>query len=507
MKKNNIPLNFTEKNKSKISLICSIAVLLLLCILLHFIDKSAAISQEKKAKAEAAQQAKTDAEKAAANAPASVITIGAVGNNRYDSGLIDSGKSDTGEWNYDGVYSPVKSQISGYDIAMVVQQTAFTDDHGMVSGYPKYATPIEVGDALVNAGFDVIASASDHIDDNGSSNISKTLNYWSSKHSDITVLGIHSDQTDADTVKVIEKNGIKVAFLNYTYGSSTDTLTDEESYMVDYFQKDKVTADIAKAKETSDCIVLTAQWGPDANSVPTEYEKEWSNYLLSQGVNVVIGSRPQVLQPYEVLTDGQGNEMLVFYSLGNFASGAEETPRLLGGIGEFTIEKSTADGDAAVKITNSNLIPTVMHYNTGESVYQIYPLSDYTDELAAAHSIHNMENPGTFTKSSLQTLFDHIMAEQVTPAVNNELLDYTYNSDGSMTKPDGSVIYNDEISTLNPTDESGSLDSLKNVLSGSSSDTADTDSSDGDSSEYNDSDNSSDSGYDSDSDSGYDSSY
>lgn len=507
MKKNNIPLNFTEKNKSKISLICSIAVLLLLCILLHFVDKSAAASQEKKAKAEAAEQAKADAEKEAANAPAAMITVGAVGNNRYDSGLIDSGKSDTGDWNYDEVYSLVKNQISGYDIALAVQTTSFTDDHNMVSGSPAYATPTEVGDALATAGFDVVASASDHIDDNGSSNISKTLNYWSSNHSDITVLGIHGDQTDADTVKVIEKNGIKVAFLSYTYGSSTGNLTDEQSYMVDYFQKDKVTADIAKAKEISDCIVLSAQWGPDANSIPTEYEKEWANYLLSQGVNVVIGSRPQVLQPYELLTDGQGNEMLVFYSLGNFASGAEESPRLLGGIGEFTIEKSTAEGEPAIKITNSSITPTVMHYNTTESVYQIYPLADYTDELAAAHSIHNMENPGSFTKSGLQTLFDHIMSEQVTPATGTELLDYTYNSDGSMTKADGSVIYEDEISTLNPTDETGSLESLKNVLSGSSPDTSGSDGTDTDSQADGDSDYSSDSDTGYDSDSSYDSSY
>lgn len=504
MKKNNIPLNFKEKNKSKISLVCSIAVLLLLCILLHFIDKSAADAQEKEAKAQAAAQAKAEAEADALKTPNYTVTVGAVGNNIYDTDLIDSGKSDTGEWNYDEVYSAVKDKISGYDIALAVQGTAFTDDHNMVSGSPAYVTPQEAGDALAAAGFDVIASASNHIDDKGISNISKTLNFWKTSYPDITVLGIHDDSTDADTIKVVEKNNIKIAFLNYTYGSATDSLTDNESYMVDYFKKDKVTADIAKAKEVSDCIVLSAQWGPDANAVPTEYEKEWANYLLSQGVNVVIGGHPKVLQPYETLTDGQGNEMLVFYSLGSFASGAEESPRLLGGIGEFTIEKSAAGGEASVKITGSGITPTVMHYNTGESVYQIYPLADYTEELASAHSIHNMDNAGTFSKSSLQTLYDHIMAIQVTPSSSTQLLDYTYNADSSMTKSDGTVISADEAAALNPIDSSGTVENLKNVMAGSLADSSSQD-------ESNDSDSdsgySSDSDYDSDSDSGYDSSY
>ena len=95
---------------------------------------------------------------------------------------------------------------------MVNQETPFTTDHSAVSGTAPYATPTEVGDALVNAGFNVVTSATALIDDNGSSMINETLNYWETSHPDVPVLGIHETEEDANSVKVLEVNGIKISF-------------------------------------------------------------------------------------------------------------------------------------------------------------------------------------------------------------------------------------------------------------------------------------------------------
>ena len=100
---------------------------------------------------------------------------------------------------------------------MVDQETVFTTEHDAVSSYPSFATPTEVGDALIKAGFDVIESATNHIDDYGSDFMEETFNFWSTNYPDIPVLGIHPTEEDANNVKTLEVNGIKISFLDYTY--------------------------------------------------------------------------------------------------------------------------------------------------------------------------------------------------------------------------------------------------------------------------------------------------
>ena len=175
MKKNkNIPLNLKEQINSRIGLICSIVVMLLLVLVFHQLDYQLIQKPADQAAKEAAKQ-KEEAEAAAKAPEISTATVVAVGDNLFHDSLIGSGKSDSGTWNYDKIYENVKDEIQAADIAMVDQETVFTTDHDAVSGYPSFATPTEVGDALVNAGFDVIESATNHIDDYGYSTETELL--------------------------------------------------------------------------------------------------------------------------------------------------------------------------------------------------------------------------------------------------------------------------------------------------------------------------------------------
>ena len=178
MKKNkNIPLNLKEQINSRIGLICSIVVLVLLVFVFHQLDYHLVQKPADQAAEEAARK-KEEAEAAAKAPEVYTANVVAVGDNLYHDSLIESGKSDSGTWNYDKIYENVKSEIQAADLAMVDQETVFTTDHTAVSGYPSFATPTEVGDALINAGFDVIESATNHIDDYGYDYLSQTLNYW-----------------------------------------------------------------------------------------------------------------------------------------------------------------------------------------------------------------------------------------------------------------------------------------------------------------------------------------
>jgi poly-gamma-glutamate synthesis protein (capsule biosynthesis protein) len=105
----------------------------------------------------------------------------------------------------------------------------------------------------VAVGFDVVEHATNHIDDHGYDYISGTLDYWKTKHPEITVLGIHESQEDADSIKIREVNGIKVGFLDYTYGTNNINNVGP-AYMIDTFMdgSEHIASLVKKAKEEAD---------------------------------------------------------------------------------------------------------------------------------------------------------------------------------------------------------------------------------------------------------------
>ena len=272
--RDNIPLNFRERSNARTSLIASIVVLAFLVLFFNQLDyrliRKPAIDAQKKTAAMKEQQ-KTEAA-ATETTTASVI---AVGDNLYHQSLIDAGASEDGNWNYDKIYTHILDAIKDADVKMIDQETVFTTDHDSVSSYPSFATPTEVGDAIIKAGFNVVESANNHIDDFGEGFLNDTLNFWKTKYPDVTLLGIHDSQEDSDTVKIREVNGIKIAFLDYTYGTNVGGIEGKD-YMIDMIRKEKITTMIQKAKKQADCIIFVAHWGTEDETMPNEYEKQWA---------------------------------------------------------------------------------------------------------------------------------------------------------------------------------------------------------------------------------------
>ena len=505
-KRDNLPLNYKERLNSRTSFLVSIAVLVVLCLVFNQMDYTMIRQPAAQAKKAADLQKQKEEEAAATTQEVTTATVLAVGDNLVQPSLLASGQSETGAWNYDSVYANLKSDIQAADIAMVNQETPFTTDHSAVSGTAPYATPTEIGDALVNAGFNVVTSATALIDDNGSSMINETLNYWETSHPDVTLVGIHKSQTSTNTAKIVEINGIKIAFLDYTfpaYGSqsgisdnsadttgssassgSTATSSSSKGSMIDTFNTADVAAAIKQAKSSADCVIFSANWGKTEEPMPTEYEKEWANFLMEQGVDVVIGTNPNVLQPYGYLTDDSGHNMLIYYSLGNFVTGQETLKQLLGGMAAFTIQK-TVDGDqTSIQIQDATLTPLVMHYSYDTLEYAPYKLDDYTDALASAHSVRQSIGD-EFSLENLQTKYDEIMSMNVTPSTKTDLLDVTFDSDGNMLDSNGNYVEdNDSITsawyyqTL-ATQSSSSSDGSGSGNSGSDSSDASDDNSEG----------------------------
>ncbi len=312
----------------------------------------------------------------------STVTLLTLGDNILHQKNIDSGLQPDGTYNYDHFYALQADQIAAADIAVINQETTIGGEHYPYAGYPKFNSPTAIGDALVKAGFDVILQANNHITDYGTEGLLYTLDYWDTQPS-INVLGIQRTVEEYNEITVIEKNGIKIAMLNYTYGLNVGT--DGKYYMVDSLDKKKVIQDIEKAKETADFIIVFPHWGDEYVYEPNTQQLEYTQLFADMGVDLVVGMHPHVLQPVEWVEGKDGNLMLVYYSLGNYMASMDYTPRILNGMANVTI---AMDESGNAYIQDADIIPLVTHYERGWPYnYAVYELSDYTEELAAKHYI------------------------------------------------------------------------------------------------------------------------
>ena len=347
------------------------------------------------------QKPQTPVETAKPEVPVTTVDMLAVGDNLFHMGIVNSGKNADGTYNYDHLYKHISDDITEADIAAVNQETVFAPEGSEPSGYPRFGAPDEAAQALVNAGFDVIQQASNHTNDRGEKGILHTIDIWKG-FKNITVLGIHENEEDYQQITVVEKNNIKIAMLNYTYGLNGINLAAGKGYLVDLLDnEEKVYADIEKAKQLADCVIVYVHWGSEYTHKPTSYEVEWAQRFADAGVTAVVGAHPHVIQPVEWIEGKNGNQMLVYYSLGNFVSRQIEAPRVLGGMAKFTLTKDS-DG---TRITKASVVPVVMHYaRYSDKTFTVYRLDEYTEELAQAHGIKYFASQGKFTLEGTKKL-------------------------------------------------------------------------------------------------------
>ena len=124
-----------------------------------------------------------------------MLRMVAVGDNLIHDAVINSGKEQ--DWNFDFLYENIKEDIKNADLASVNQETPFIKEHDKAAGYPDFATPTEVGDALVKAGFDIVTQATEHAFDRESDGITDSVEFWDKSYPKIVNLGIHDNADEA----------------------------------------------------------------------------------------------------------------------------------------------------------------------------------------------------------------------------------------------------------------------------------------------------------------------
>lgn len=272
-------------------------------------------------------------------------------------------------YDFKPMISYIKEIVSNYDIAYYNQETILGGSELGLSDYPTFNSPYEAGDAMLDAGFNLVSLATNHTMDSGKKAVENSCKYWQSKENVLTA-GSYCSEEERNKINIKEINNIKYTMLNYTYGTNgmpvandylvnvwptdIDNINNPEKDTKYQAYKKQVKEDIDKVKDKVDFLIVAMHWGVEYTHEPTAYEKDMASYLASLGVNLIIGTHPHVIQPVTWIDD-----TLVIYSLGNFISAQYQnkstctnykcTTELMTSL---KIEKDIKNNQTSVKITN-----------------------------------------------------------------------------------------------------------------------------------------------------------
>ncbi len=283
------------------------------------------------------------------------------------------------EGSFDYMFENVQDKIDESDAAIINQETPLTDDPLMVSDYPRFGTPAAVGQAIVDAGFDVVTCATNHALDRGAEGVDFTKRFFDNNQ--VACLGIQTaDETEYQPYTVIRIKGVSFALFNYTYGTNGIGIPQENPNMVHLFPA--AEADIAQAKSEADFVIVFAHWGTEYAEEADAFQREWTQVFLESGVDVVVGTHPHVLQPYEMLTADNGHRMLVYYSIGNFISAQPEKRCVKGGMAEFTVSLTPK----GYQVTEYDLRPLAIEWSPGGRYTAVFD----RQEQGAVHALDDL---------------------------------------------------------------------------------------------------------------------
>jgi len=266
------------------------------------------------------------------------LTFAAVGDNLIHRPIYDYAFRQL-DGSFDHLFAGVQEELNRYDVTSINQETIYVEERGDYSDYPRFGTPIEVGEAVVNAGFSIISCATNHALDKGVEAIDRTVNFY--RQADVTCAGIQHSQDGAyRPYEIFEKNGIRCAVFSYTEFTNGLPVPEDTSYVLHPLDdEERIRQDLKAGREDADFCIVYVHWGEEYQEQPNEAQRYWAQVFADCGADVVIGTHPHVLQPVDWITGANGKETLVYYSLGNFISAQTEPACTIGGLAYYTVVK------------------------------------------------------------------------------------------------------------------------------------------------------------------------
>ena len=341
-----------------------LAVGFVLVGLLFFLDK---VENSDEIESKEKNESKEEVSKLSLVMVGDALLHSSVYNDAYKNGVYDF----TSQLEY------IKPIVSKYDLAFYNQETILGGTEIGLSDYPTFNSPQEFGDAMIDAGFNIVNLATNHTLDRGEQAVINSANYWKTK--DVLTAGSYASFEEASKINIKEKNGIKYALLSYTYGTNGISVPSGKEYLVNLYSDEQAKRDIEAVRDDVDLLLVSMHWGTEYRTEPTDEQKRQAEYLASLGADIIIGTHPHVIEPITYIDD-----TLVIYSLGNFIS-AQSTNNDYNTMVELMtmvdVVKTTKDGKSEIKLENLNNELLYNYYKKGSRWYdfKVIPFSQMNE--------------------------------------------------------------------------------------------------------------------------------
>ena len=370
------------KLKKKLRLLFCLLLVVLLGVDALFCFKKSFISKKSVEKKQVIKKEKKEPKEYSAK-------IFMVGDALIHWGVYNDAKQSDGSYDFKPMLEAIKPISSKYDLAYYNQETILGGASLGYSSYPMFNSPQEVGDAFIDAGFNMVSLATNHTMDKGEIGVIKSVEYWKS-HETVAASGqwTSEEEREASVTRVYEVNNIKYAFISYTIWNNGLTTPVGKSYLNNEYTPEKAASDISKVRDNVDFVIVAMHWGTEYSFKVDYKQEEIANYLSGLGVDLIIGAHPHVIQTAEYINEGK---TFVVYSLGNFISDQNDVDNYTGLAFEITLRKNIDIQDNIVNSVvepKAELIYTVT--NKRGSVnhnFKVIPFPQLTDAQLNNHLV------------------------------------------------------------------------------------------------------------------------
>ena len=303
------------------------------------------------------------------------IVIRSVGDLLFHSDIYKMAyNSELEVYDFSGIYKNVEDDFNSADLMIANAESVYVPEELGYSGYPRFGTPRENLETLAEIGVDVLTTANNHSLDKGFEGLSSSLDYMDLvgiKHT-----GTARSQEERDTILYRNVEGIPVAILSYTYGTNGIPKPADKDYCVNLIDKDLIHNDILKAREEgkAELVIVAMHWGVEYQINPTAQQEELAQFLADEGVDIVLGCHPHVLEPMEMI----GNT-LVIYSMGNFVANQNDYLTHHTAVFEIQIKKDGETGK--ISLEKATYRPMYIQKNSGNPRVELIDASDEDAEV------------------------------------------------------------------------------------------------------------------------------
>ncbi len=400
-RKNN-DIDYTKTNKILISTVACLLVVFIAIAIFYYVKNQndyQNLVESSKQEIENEKQASEDTSEEEEEEPTDVtFTLSAIGDIMcHNTQYIDAYNEDSDTYDFSYVFDDISLYTKTADICVGNLETTFAGEEVGYSSYPTFNTPDSLAYELKDIGVDVLSTAGNHALDKGFDGLSRTIDTLNS--ADIAHLGTYKTEEDQNKTLIKYVKGIKIAFVNYTYGTNGITVPSDKQFCVNLIDEDLMKKQLDSAKEENpDIIIACMHWGNEYKTTQNSTQEELADFLFQNGVDVILGTHPHVLEPMEkrtvTLEDGTTKDGFVIYSLGNFIAdqNAEYTRDSI--VLNLDITKHI---DGTITIDNYEYVPIYMYKDSSKSKQKmklldinktIYNYENYLD-TSISESLYN----------------------------------------------------------------------------------------------------------------------